>query len=80
MTERCEGENLETYLKAKNGELINEELIWRLFIEVCFAIQYLHTNEIFNFDLSLSNVMLTSADSIKIVNVGKQCQNAIFNG
>ena len=68
--EWCDGKDLNACIKAHRLEG-QEDKIWSLFIEICFGLQYLHTNKILHRDMKPMNVFLTSKLQVKIGDVGE---------
>jgi len=41
--EYCHNGDLQTFLKKQNNKALTENLIWKLFIQICLGIHYLHS-------------------------------------
>ena len=68
--EYAEGGDLGKCAKAADGEELSEEDILDRFIEICFAVDYCHQQNIMHHDLKLENVFLTSSGHIKLGDFG----------
>jgi serine/threonine protein kinase len=68
--EYAEGGDLGKCAKAADGEELSEEDILDRFIEICFAVDYCHQQNIMHRDLKLENVFLTSSGHIKLGDFG----------
>ena len=71
--EFCSGGDLDAFLEIekRRGRKLEEEQIWKFFIQICLGIQYLHKNEILHHDLKPKNAFLTEDLSLKIGDVGE---------
>ena len=67
------GGNLGDYLEIerKKGKKLEEEQIWKFFIQICLGIQYLHKNKLLHRDVKPKNVFLTEDLSVKIGDIGE---------
>lgn len=52
------------------GRQLIEAKIWRLFIEICLGLRYLHSNKILHRDIKTTNIFLTKDDKVKIGDLG----------
>ena len=70
--EYCEGGDLYKYL-SKNyskNKLLEEDKIWKFFIQLCMGLYYLHSKNILHRDLKTLNIFLTKEGSLKIGDLG----------
>ena len=72
--EWCGKRDLHQFIKAHQDRPLPEERIWRIFIEVCVGLQYLHSNKILHRDLKPLNIFLTAELKVKIGDVGEAKQ------
>lgn len=70
--EFCNGGDLGGFIEAqkKTGTLLNEEVIWKLFIKTCIGLAYLHKRKILHRDLKALNIFLTKDLEVKIGDLG----------
>jgi len=72
--ELIEGASLQehfTSLKEKKEKGMNEDRIWKIFIQMCLALRYLHIDKkIVHRDLTANNVMLSENDKVTITDFG----------
>ncbi|XP_071535766.1 serine/threonine-protein kinase Nek11-like isoform X2 [Panulirus ornatus] len=70
--EYADGGDLSLRVKEtrKRGELMDEEDILYWFVQVVFAVQYLHVNNILHRDLKTQNVFLTKTNLVKVGDFG----------
>lgn len=67
--EYCENGDLYNFLKSRS-KLLEEDVIWRFFIEICLGIEYLHRKKILHRDLKSLNLFLSEKYRIKIGDLG----------
>ena len=58
-------------VEKKKGLKLDEEQIWKFFIQICLGIQYLHKNKFLHRDIKPKNVFLTDDLSVKIGDIGE---------
>ena len=68
--EYCDGGDLEQFLDDKKKYPLDEELIWRLFIQILIGLTAIHNLKILHRDLKTSNIFLTKDLNIKIGDLG----------
>jgi NIMA (never in mitosis gene a)-related kinase len=68
--EYCESGDLSQYLKAKHGRFMEEDLIWKCFLEICLALLYLHNRKILHRDIKTMNVFLTKDFHVRLGDLG----------
>ena len=72
--EYCEGGDLGTYLtnyqKKNIGTNLNEDFIWKVFIQICFGLYDIHKQNILHRDLKSLNIFLTKSLEVKIGDLG----------
>lgn len=71
--EYCDHGDLESYLlnKAKNSKKgLPENSIWRIFIQICLGVHYLHNKDILHRDLKALNIFLCKDNIVKIGDLG----------
>ena len=68
--EYCEGGDLEHLLKQRNKIPLNDNFIWKLFIQIVIGLTELHNMKILHRDLKTSNIFLTNNYDIKIGDLG----------
>lgn len=69
LMEFCEGGDLSAFLRQQNGKHLKEERIWRLFVEICMGLEYIHRNRVLHRDIKALNVFLSS-EGAKIGDLG----------
>ena len=65
-----DGGDLCQFIENKAGKLIDEEIIWKFFIQICLGIQYLHTRKILHRDMKTANLFLSKDGKLKIGDLG----------
>ncbi|MCQ2816342.1 MAG: serine/threonine-protein kinase Nek [archaeon] len=68
--EYCEGGDLEKFLLKNKQNPLNEDLIWKIFIQICLGIYMLHSKKILHRDLKSLNIFLTKDFNAKIGDLG----------
>eukprot|EP00826_Nyctotherus_ovalis_P062572 TRINITY_DN9079_c0_g2_i1.p1 TRINITY_DN9079_c0_g2~~TRINITY_DN9079_c0_g2_i1.p1 ORF type:complete len:746 (-),score=181.84 TRINITY_DN9079_c0_g2_i1:8-2245(-) len=68
--EYCESGDLSQHLKSRHGRLVEEDTIWKLFIEVCLALLYLHSRKILHRDIKTMNVFMTKDFHVRLGDLG----------
>ena len=68
--EYCEGGDLEKLLNQRNRIPLNDNFIWKLFIQIVIGLAELHDMKILHRDLKTSNIFLTKNYDIKIGDLG----------
>jgi serine/threonine protein kinase len=70
--EYCDGGDLSNYLniQMKSGKAMNEEKIWKFFIQICLGLAYIHSKKILHRDLKTLNIFLTKDEKVKIGDLG----------
>lgn len=73
--EYCEKGDLGKYIKSvkdnKTDEAcLPEEEIWRIFIQICIGLSYLHNKKILHRDLKTQNILMNKYNLIKIADLG----------
>ena len=68
--EFCEGGDLQQFIKKQSGKLLDEDQIWRFFIEMCLGLNYLHTFKILHRDIKSMNIFLAKNNKVKIGDLG----------
>ncbi len=70
--EYCDGGDLSIYLKEylKVGKFLPEEKIWKIFIQICLGINYIHSKKILHRDLKTMNIFLMKDERVRIGDLG----------
>jgi serine/threonine protein kinase len=66
----CDDGDIHSFLKKRNGELLNEKLVLEMFVQLAFAVQYIHRRRVIHRDLKTSNAFLMSDGLIKLGDFG----------
>ncbi len=80
--EYCEAGDLGKLLDVKKNlvKYLNEDLIWKYFIQISLGIIYLHSKKILHRDLKSMNIFLTKNNDVRIGDLGvaKVLQDTLF--
>eukprot|EP00347_Sterkiella_histriomuscorum_P002382 403368372 len=68
--EFCEHGDLHSYLKKLQGKHLNENKIWKFFIQITLGMYHLHSQNILHRDLKTLNIFLTKGNQIRIGDLG----------
>lgn len=68
--EYCDNGDLANFLKMQNKKPLKEDKIWRLFIEICVGLEYIHKNKILHRDIKTLNIFMNKNEEIKIGDLG----------
>ena len=70
--EYCDGGDLSNYLNnhKKSGKYMNEDKIWKFFIQICIGLMYIHNKKILHRDLKALNIFLTKDEKVRIGDLG----------
>jgi len=73
-SELCERGNLNDYLveleKQSETELLNEDLVWRILLEMAFAIKQCHDSGYVHLDIKPSNFFVKQDGTVKLGDFG----------
>ena len=69
LMEHCEKGNLYSYIRQNKGTIPEKEA-YRLFIQTCYAVYFLHENNIIHRDIKPENLLLDSSNNIKLCDFG----------
>ena len=75
ITEYCEGGDLESFLTSakKNGSMLPEESIWKIFMQVAMALCEIHNRKdekIIHRDIKPANIFLDAEHNVKVGDFG----------
>jgi NIMA (never in mitosis gene a)-related kinase len=68
--EYCSGGDLCVLLKQQFGRPLPENKIWKYFIEICLALEYIHRKKILHRDIKTMNVFLDKNEQVRIGDLG----------
>jgi len=68
--EFCEHGDLSCFIKGQVGKLLEERTIWKFLIQIGLGLRWLHRNRILHRDIKTLNVFLTSADDVRLGDLG----------
>nr|CAH8850092.1 unnamed protein product [Trichobilharzia regenti] len=66
----CEGGDLYTRLRMRNGSLLPERLLVEWFVQLAIALQYMHERNVLHRDLKTRNIFLTRTNIVKLGDLG----------
>ena len=91
ISEYFEGETLQKFLEneqKKDRKFLKEEIIWKIFIQLCFALYHIHNKNIIHRNIKPRNILLDTKFNLKLTNFKKAyilksetdlCHDYIFN-
>jgi serine/threonine protein kinase len=68
------GENLKKFLlneQKKDRKFLKEEIIWKIFIQLCLALYHVHNKNIIHRNINPTNILIDSKYNIKLTNFKK---------
>ena len=68
--EYCHLGDLQSYIKKQNNKPFTENFIWKLFIQICLGLNYLHSKNILHRDLKTLNILLSKDKEAKLGDFG----------
>ena len=71
ITEYFDGITLKKFLEnehKKDRKFIKEEIIWKIFIQLCFALYHIHNKNIIQRNIKTSNIIIDSKYNLKLTN------------
>eukprot|EP00826_Nyctotherus_ovalis_P011483 TRINITY_DN12989_c0_g3_i2.p1 TRINITY_DN12989_c0_g3~~TRINITY_DN12989_c0_g3_i2.p1 ORF type:complete len:278 (-),score=72.14 TRINITY_DN12989_c0_g3_i2:1129-1962(-) len=68
--EYCENGDLAQLLSQKHGRHLDEATVWKYFVEICLALQYLHGKKILHRDIKTMNVFLSKGFHVRLGDLG----------
>ena len=68
--ELCDAGDLRNLMLARRGELLNEDDIWKYFLQTAMGLQHLHELRIIHRDIKSQNLFLTHLGGVKIGDFG----------
>lgn len=68
--EFCEHGDLSGYIKARDGQVLEEGIVWKFTIQIGLGLAWLHTNRILHRDIKSLNVFLTAQDDARLGDLG----------
>ncbi|CAH8544529.1 unnamed protein product [Schistosoma rodhaini] len=66
----CEGGDLYTRLRMRNGVLLPERVLVEWFVQLAIALQYMHERNVLHRDLKTRNIFLTRSNIVKLGDLG----------
>ena len=70
ISEYAKGITLKSYMKNQPNQKLNEFKAKKIFIQLIFALSYLHNNKICHRDIKLDNIIIDDKLNIKIIDLG----------
>ena len=61
---------MQSYVKKQNNKLFTENFVWKVFIQICLGVHYLHSQNVLHRDLKTLNIFLTKDKEAKIGDFG----------
>lgn len=68
--EYCDGGDLSQFIKNQKGKGLTDDIIWRIFIQTCLGIYYLHQRKILHRDVKSLNIFMNKQGNIKLGDLG----------
>lgn len=68
--EYAKGGDLGKFIKKRMGEMIQEDLVWNIFLQITFGVRYLHSLRILHRDLKTQNIFLMADGTVRIGDLG----------
>lgn len=68
--EFCGSRTLSMFLQQSTSKTLGGNELKSIFRQIIIGVQFLHTNSIYHRDLKLENILLTTTNQIKIVDLG----------
>ncbi|KAH8876402.1 Serine/threonine-protein kinase Nek4 [Schistosoma japonicum] len=66
----CEGGDLYTRLRMRNGVFLSERVVVEWFVQLAIALQYMHERNVLHRDLKTRNIFLTRTNIVKLGDLG----------
>ena len=70
ITEYCEKGDLKSFISAQMGIPLHEDQIWKVFIQVCIGLAYLHMYWVIHMDLKPQNILIANKGISKLADFG----------
>jgi len=74
ISEYFESQNLQKFLEneqKKDRKFLKEEIIWKIFIQLCFALYHIHNKNIIHRNIKPVNILLDNKYNVKLTNFKK---------